>query len=398
MTTDAASSSAPSKPAGLVFYRRLGFKVVGAFIALTLTALGVSAYVSVHLAGKGFDRVVHQEFQSTLHFNANFLNSQGTNWTNWARHMTIDERQHGLGHTVLNGNRDDVATYITEHLPTAFSGATTVVDANGRVLHRTHLPSEYGDTLAHVGIVRLALRKREIHVAIVNELNKFMLYAAAPLVVDDKIAGALLIGSAVDNAFVEDIKRNTEVELAVVRDRAVMGSTLKDANGLLIGDLPMPYLEYQSLLAHPDRVLETRFLGERYFVAARRIEMMDGTTPGSLFMAVPRQRLDETEADIYATFLGLLGGISALTIIVGAGVSRNLTRPIVHLSQQVDRISHSGEFEHIESPSKDETGILADSFNTMQDSIRDKNEELKAYSENLEGLVKERTAELIETM
>lgn len=383
-----------NEPIRLPFYRRFGVKVATVFLILILAAMGASAYVSIRAAGAGFTRVVSQEFQSTLGFSENYLHSLGDNWANWARHFTIDEHDHGFSDAIVSRDRETIKRYIHEHLPSAFSKVATVLDVNGRVLYRAHELGKYGDSLNHVGIVQNALNKGEIGVAIVNDLNRFMLYAAAPVVSDNGPAGVLLVGSVIDNAFVEQIKANTGVELAIVRDRAVMGSTLKDVGGLAIGDLPIPYLEYQMLLTRPDRVLETRFLGQRYFVATQKLGMMDGNTPGSLFLAVPRLRLDLMEAEIYQDFLYLILAVAILVLIVGGVISHRLSKPLIQLTDKANAIADGrldAKFDHI---SKDELGILATSFNAMQDAIRTKNAELQAYSETLEFKVKERTMEL----
>ncbi|MBF0246674.1 MAG: diguanylate cyclase [Alphaproteobacteria bacterium] len=384
----------PSDAAKLPFYRRMQFKVVSAMVLLVCLAMGVSAYFSLRIAESGFTRVVSQEFQSTLEFSKTVFNVQAQAWTNWVRHLILDEQEHGLAEAMRGGRRTPVETYVTEHLPTALSKGATVVNREGVVIYRFHSPGNFGDNMGHVEIVRRALDAGEVSVAVVNELNRFMLYAAGPIRDNGSIVGALLIGEPIDNAFVQNIKRNTAMELAVVRDRAVMGSTLKDAEGTPIGDLPLPYLEYKMLLDQPDEIIEARFLGQRYFVAANPLELMDGITPGSLFLAVPRQRLDETEADIQRTFVWLAALVTAVTALVGVAVSHGLTRPIAELTRQVMRIAERGEFSVVEEPSNDETGILANRFNMMQGALRQSSDALRRHNETLEAKVKQRTREL----
>ena len=262
----------------LPLHRHFSVRLGIAILAFVVFALAASAYTAIRIAEQGFDRIVREDFQATLGVTENFLNSQAENWTNWAFHLTEDEIDHGLGEVVANRQLDLLKAYIAEKLPSAFAAAVTIIDGNGRVLHRTHLPGKFGDSLGHSEIVRQTLSKGQSGSAIVNDLNQFMLYAAAPIRYRKQIVGVLLIGSAIDDAFVETVKANTGVELAIIRDRAVMGSTLKTRTGDAIGDLPMPYLEYQMMLNAPDQVRETRFLGTRYFVATRPITIMDGNT------------------------------------------------------------------------------------------------------------------------
>jgi len=288
LTRPAPTSS--NGPIHLPLYRRFGFRLAAVFLILVLAAVSASTYVSVRAAGTGYARVVSQDFQSTLSFSENYLQSLGGNWSNWVQHLTIDEHDHGLSEAVLSRDRNIIKRYVDEHLPSAFSKVATVLDTNGIVLYRAHKSDEYGDSLNHVGIVQRALNDGETSFAIVNDLNRFMLYAAGPVRNGNSPVGVLLIGNVIDDAFIEDIKANTGIDLAIVRDRAVMGSTLKDAAGMAIGDLPIRYLEYQMLLERPNQVLETRFLGQRYFVAPQKLAMMDSNTHGAIFLAVPPPR------------------------------------------------------------------------------------------------------------
>ena len=390
----APSDMETTPPLRLPFYRRFGVKLITALILLNLSVLGGSAYLSLHIIGHGFKQVVSAEIHSTLSFSQNFLTSSGRNVGGWVKHFTLDEQEHGLGLIVATQNRSDIRKYLHEHLPSSFAGTVTILDLNGRVLYRTHSPSEYGDLLKRVEIVRDALEQGTIGQSIVNDLNRFVLYSAGPIYAHDKMVGVLMIGTEVDDPFVEQVKGGATLDLAVVRDRAVMGTTFKNSDGTPIRDLPMPYLEYQLMLKKPGQVIETRFLGQRYFVATQPLTMMDGTTPGSLFLAVPRLKLDEIEDEILHQFWILLLIAMVLTVFLGTSISYRLTRPLSDLTEKTKAIAsgdHDVTSDHV---SKDELGILSDSFNEMQASIREKNLKLEAYSRDLEATVEQRTAEL----
>lgn len=378
----------------LPFHRRFAVRLAAAILALAAAVLTISAFTAVRIAGDGFDRVVRADFQSTLGFTENFIASEARSWVDWVHHLTEDESDHGLGMVVKHRDRALLKVYLHEKLPSGFSGAATITDINGRVLHRTHLPGEFGDSLGHVDIVRRALSGGAIDFAIVNDLNQFILYAAGPIREQGAVVGTLLIGTPVDDAFVELIKANTGVDLAVIRDRAVMGSTIKTAEGVAVGDLPVPYLEYQMMLSKPEQVRETRLFGTRFFIATRKIAVMDSNTPGSLLLAVPRQILDEEESEIYRQFAILLGLLLLLTVVVSAALSRGMSRRIGELTDKVDSITADGHYEPLSVSSNDEIAILADRFNRMQEKLAETNRALRAHSQTLELRVKERTAEL----
>ena len=83
----------------------------------------------------------------------------------------------------------------------------------------------------------------------------------------------------------------------------------------------------------------------------------------------------------------LTAGAIIVSALLALLLARPLHRPIQALTRGANRLS-AGDFAvHVEVDSKDEIGDLARTFNAMVDRIRD-------YANNLEDLVRERTAQL----
>ncbi|MCK4700119.1 MAG: HAMP domain-containing protein, partial [Bacteroidales bacterium] len=82
------------------------------------------------------------------------------------------------------------------------------------------------------------------------------------------------------------------------------------------------------------------------------------------------------------------------TLLVIFIISKNITSPIVKLQKGTEEII-KGNLDHkIGVKSKDEIGQLSRSFDTMTDKLRNAQNKLKNYTEDLETTVNERTAEL----
>ena len=104
--------------------------------------------------------------------------------------------------------------------------------------------------------------------------------------------------------------------------------------------------------------------------------------------------VDITDDDMQAA-LDAAGGLAikvslaviALALVVSIIMGTLLTRSIVALSETVERFAHKDFRARTRVASKDEIGQLGKSFNVMAETIQ-------AHSENLEGLVAERTSEL----
>jgi signal transduction histidine kinase len=85
----------------------------------------------------------------------------------------------------------------------------------------------------------------------------------------------------------------------------------------------------------------------------------------------------------------LTGFIILLTLFISYLVSRYFTRPIIRLTEAANRISSGNYNLSINIDSKNEIGILKDSFVKMSRRIKD-------YTENLETIIDERTRKIHE--
>lgn len=89
-------------------------------------------------------------------------------------------------------------------------------------------------------------------------------------------------------------------------------------------------------------------------------------------------------------------GVGGLLLAIAMAVffSRGLTRSVDLLVKDVEQVKQ-GNLEHqIVATSQDEIGFLSEMFDSLRIAFRDAQKSLKDYAENLEGMVRERTAEL----
>lgn len=94
----------------------------------------------------------------------------------------------------------------------------------------------------------------------------------------------------------------------------------------------------------------------------------------------------------------LLGGLIALLLSVGlaVGLRRQIARPIKRLTTVTTRIMEGDLNARAVVSSRDEIGILAQTFNQMTDYLQRSQDELEEYSRTLEHRVDSRTQELKE--
>jgi len=124
-----------------------------------------------------------------------------------------------------------------------------------------------------------------------------------------------------------------------------------------------------------------------------------------LAMVVPVNEIgNEVTGAVAPVILTLCAGLLMLSILTMIGLQQFVIRPLKKLGEGTDLITRTGKLDHrMEIRSSDEIGHLALSFNKMMNTIQQSDaalkaseKELKKHRDNLEVLVDERTAELID--
>jgi len=96
---------------------------------------------------------------------------------------------------------------------------------------------------------------------------------------------------------------------------------------------------------------------------------------------------------IYGAFAAAIGMAAALLL------QRMITRPIMALTQTMQKVRDTGNFEQsADRLSRDETGLMVDTFNDMLTHIRERDEALRQHRDQLESTVATRTQDLREAV
>ncbi len=376
----------------LPLYRRFGTKLTLTFMVLVIAAVLLSSYAGIVVMRRGYERIVHDEFETTLNVAQNFVGTMADVLAD--RSQLIVSHQLDLAHLMATENPERVQQFLKDHVASPTIDEIVVLDRSGLVVARMSGTGSRGQRFDYLDIVKRTLAGEAGGLSIIDERDGLMLFSSVAIVDGGEMRGVALVGLALDNWFAERIKANTGVEVTIVRDRAVMGSTLKAQGRKPIAELPLPYLEYQMLLAGNGGITEARILGDRYFVAARSLQLLDSQTTGSIFLAVPRRQLDSIEANIYRTFVFLVIAVVGLAGLAAWWTTRRLTGPVKALTNVANRLARGEDGLPVSMTDTSEFGQLAQAWNAMQESIRDKNAALRRHSETLEHKVHERTAQL----
>ena len=144
----------------------------------------------------------------------------------------------------------------------------------------------------------------------------------------------------------------------------------------------------------------TSHLEKKYFV-----HYTSPVLDWKLAMVIPVHEIDsEVMGAVTPIIWTLCAGLLMLSVLTMLGLQRFVIKPVKKLDKGTDLITRTGRLDHrIEIQSGDELGHLARSFNEMMGTIqksdaalKSSEKEIKKHRDNLEDLVEERTAELVE--
>lgn len=119
-------------------------------------------------------------------------------------------------------------------------------------------------------------------------------------------------------------------------------------------------------------------------------------TIGAIAIGLSTQQLVEKINEITRQSIQLAFGITALGILAGYGVIRQITNPLRDLAEAATAMSHGKSPTQLNVKSNDEIGRLTESFNQMAASIQERESDLRKLTNQLEQTVEVRTAELRE--
>lgn len=188
--------------------------------------------------------------------------------------------------------------------------------------------------------------------------------AIAPVRHNREIIGYVRLGYRLDRRFVDQVRDITRTHVLVIHRGVVAASTLAaprtppDAEKTLQG-LRSGYLLHSSPIRNRERAVAT------------------------LVTAYPRSRIDAVRRG--GTFIIVAVALIAFAVSVPAAwrLARLIVRPLGRLMDGVHQLESGDLAARIEPAGDDEIGRLAQSFNTMTDSLRARDEEIRRNQDQL---------------
>ncbi|MEG3639531.1 ATP-binding protein [Magnetococcus sp. PR-3] len=378
----------------LPFYQRLWFRVTALFGSMALIGGMASWFLTVELAERQFQEMLRTQFINAVESTENMINQLGQTALLWGKHFVLDP---ALQSHIENKNRVKIAARLEALRLESSSDMVVLLDKKGRILYHS-AREDQGASLMAWKSVRQATQKGLAGATIVQELNNFVLYAVTPMKQASHQGhyGAVLTGYVINDTFVRNIARNSDLGITMVRRRAVMATSYpREATPL--DTVPMAYIQYQTILARTQRGGAPSIIhlaGQEQFAEARRLRLMEPNMEGSILLSYPTTFLKELRNTLHSRFALIFGSIILLTGVIGGRFSSSLLRPLKQLSDVANAAVHRQQPPSIDLSRNHELGLLAANLDQLMGRLRQDSLALRHYSDHLEELVTERTEEL----
>lgn len=220
--------------------------------------------------------------------------------------------------------------------------------------------------------------------------NKLVLYAVSKVGIGGNDLGFIMIGSYLDETYIQHIKDLTDASIII---------TLKDQT-IGLNEDSIHFDKIKSLEIALTTKNKTSLFNDGAFVLkpilfSNILEKL----PGTMTIKLSLNSIKEVRNKILVTMslMGLL--IFLLACLAGAFVAGSLSKPIINLTQISRKVIETNDLTlRAKEESNDEASILAKAFNELLNQLKLKQDELKLYNLNLEENVKERTLQLSQTL
>lgn len=319
----------------------------------------------------------------------------------------------------------------------------TVTDASGRVVFRAAPGAPVGDLVAGVPAVAAALAGEVVagtevlseeelalegdglelraRIAVVptargwhdpesRPLECLLLLAAAPVLdADGTAVGAVYAGVLMNwnLGFVDRIwsvlyggesYRGQPVGTVTVFHRGVrVATTVTTGNGDRAMGTQVSQEVGEAILERGEVWVNRAFVVRDWYLSAYEpIRDSSGEVVGILYVGVLEQYYAQIRDQVIISFFAIAGLGFLMILVVTYGIMGNILRPIDEMALAARRIAKGDFSQHVSTGRGGEVAVLAESFNTMAESLRVMRDDIAAWGRTLEEKVRERSQEVLD--
>ncbi|GLS03239.1 methyl-accepting chemotaxis protein [Chitiniphilus shinanonensis] len=249
---------------------------------------------------------------------------------------------------------------------------TTITDAAGQVLARSHEPDKFGDSVKNQANVAQALSGRQLTTIESGTQVRLSIRSGTPVhAADGRLLGVVSSGFRLDQPqFVDALQRLLGVEVTVFLGDTRIATTVKNADGQRAIDTKASAEVSRQVLGGMPYSGQAQVLDRSALVRYQPLRDTADRVIGMLFVGQYTAVRDQTVRDflLHGVMVGLvlLGiAVPALLVLVG-----RIVGPVRDMVTAADKLAQGDVDIDLRIHSRDEIGTLAAAFQRMIAGIR----------------------------
>ena len=401
-------------------------KLVISFLAVVIVTGSVSTLVGVNLIGNGIIREEQDRVRTNLYSAREIYQGELKEIKDLVRLTAVRFFiKEAFFKSDLEGIEEElVRIREEEHLD-----MLTLTDKNGKVLFRTSNPDVYGDSKAEDDLVKSVLLNEEViastqiisreelekegqdlaeqaYIKFIPTLNEkprpekeetsgMVLKAAAPVMsYNNELLGVIYGGRLLnrDYEIVDKVKdtvyegvkyKGKDIGTVTIFQRDLRISTnVQNLDGNRAIGTRVSEEVYDQVLVNGMPWVGRAFVVNNWYISAYEpIKNINGEIIGILYVGLLEEKFTDMQKEAMEIFLSIALGGMALALIISYFLASGILKPINRLVYASKLLAKGDLTQRVKLTSKDEIGKLAEAFNFMASSIKERDDLLKVRTQ-----------------
>ena len=373
------------------------FKVILPYLLLTLFVAATGAYVVTRLVSDSLQERLRNQLIEAGRVVSDALVSEEQEHVDALRLIAYTR---GIGDALGAGQQEQVSTLA---LPVA-SGTSAenviVVDTQGQ--ESSHFIRQADGTMGNFTepgrVVALSIAndlikennpdsppKRQIAIDPVD--GRYYYFTSLPMVSGGQVVGAVVVGTSL-NTLMPTLKSTALADVILYEESGrSIASTFASQDDLYQPTISIPADEYQSII-NSDKVVNGKDIqvGKRYYALAYGPLRVGNDQLAVFSVALSSDFVAQSGSKSRWNYMLIYAAAMIGVILIGYFVSRLIIVPLLKLVRTSRAIAGGDLTRRTEIKTRDEIGILANTFDSMTESLQQRTIELEKANQVLEQM------------
>ncbi|NEZ56419.1 HAMP domain-containing protein [Leptolyngbyaceae cyanobacterium CCMR0081] len=378
---------------GLLYFKRLLLKYQRASLPLKISVPFIVMFlgfwvVSVATVGKFFSHKLEQDKKEQAEELAALVERdiyrEMASLRQGARFLSIEAF---ITQAIINQDINQLQQTILPLEGILETDITNIIDHNKRQLFHDKDTKLQSFNLNDQEINNLLIKGSEItDVVSSHNFGPPVLIGTAPIKSDQGVIGGVLLGTALDSDFLNQINLTIQEQIIVLSDDVIVASTFSSDT---------VHLDQLSLDNLQDCITIDR---QKFLAESISLASFDGEQ-FQLVLLISQQSLTQAKDALWFFIAIVTLGGSFITSILGYWIAKRIARPIQDITLIAQQVAGESRFDlRAPASTQDDISILALSVNQLIEWVGHYTYELEVAAQTLESRVQQRTTKLSNTL